>query len=495
VLESGGRRHLARRRMQAMKERMAPTRLRGREAKMSLEQQIRAILARSTPLEERENLRHFLTSLVLIIKEARGERLTEQEKGYPLHPDLPSIMMLLRHPEAVDGLQRRLDIIHRYSVTDAQRIMNLITSSSFYPSGASLSDREIRILLELHRNPGLRQKELAQRISTTPHIIAKELSQLRRNFSFQITRRYDPHKFRLALYQIVFQTKSIRASEKLDQLFRARRPPLVRRLSFDANLRKGFLVYLVPDQPKPHRMFEQRIGELGDEFFEEHRIARWLGLHLSLSFDAYDTSKGRWTLEADAVFEALQNLGERKYNVIPQPRGIYYGAPIPFDRIDYLLAESQLASGEPKDLELKRDMLKRYGFDISLKTVWAREQRLQDCGALYTSVYYDIPHFEEQVMLSVECNSEERETIRLVPSMLPFTYIASTDKGITLIAQRPTLYSGLTGELVRAISRLDGVSDVVAIGLEQTFTTRAGTPIADRWDESHQRWLLEESDL
>jgi hypothetical protein len=79
--------------------------------------------------------------------------------------------------------------------------------------------------------------------------------------------------------------------------------------------------------------------------------------------------------------------------------------------------------------------------------------------------------------------------------MLPFTYITSTDKGVTLIAQRPTLYSALTGELVRAISRLDGVSDVVAIGLEQTLTTRAGTPIANRWDESHQRWILEEGDL
>jgi len=478
-----------------MRHRMAPRILMRREAEVSLEQQIRTILAHSVPPEERDNLERFLRSVMLFIKEARGQTLTEQEKAYPPHPDFLPVIMFLRRPEAVDGIQRRLDIIHRYSITDAQRIINLITSSPFYPSRTPLSDREVRILLELHQNPSLRQNELAKRLSTTPRTIANELSQLRRNFSFQITRRYDPHKFRLALYQTVFQTKSIKASEKLDQLFRARRPPFVARLSFDANLRKGFLVYLVPDQPKPYRMFEERIGELGDEFFEEHRTARWLGLHLSLSFDAYDTRKGRWMLEAEAVFEALQNLGERKYNAMPQPRGIYYGTPIPFDRIDYLLAESQLASGEPRDLELKRDMLKRNGFDISLKTIWAREQRLQDCGALYTSVYYDIPHFEEQVMLSVECNSEARETIRLIPSMLPFTYIASTDKGITLIAQRPTLYSALTGELVRAISRLDGVSDVVAIGLEQTLTTRAGTSIADRWDESHQRWILEESDF
>jgi len=474
---------------------MEPRILIQREAKVSLEQQIRSILARSTPPSERDNLERFLTSLMHSIKEARGQTLTEQEKAYPPHPDLLPLMMLLYRREAVDGIQRRLDIIYRYSITDAQRIINLITSSPFYPPQTPLSDRKIRILLELHQNPSLHQNELAKRLSTTPHTIARELSQLRRSFSFQITRRYDPQKFRLALYEIVFQTKSIRVSEKLDQLFRARRPPFVVRLSFDANLRKGFLVYLVPDQPKPRRMFEQRIDELGDEFFEEHRIARWLGLHLSISFDAYDTSKGRWTLEAEAVFEALQNLGERKYDMMAQPRGSYYGAPIPFDRIDYLLAESQLASGEPKDLELKRDMLKRYGFDISLKTIWAREQRLQDCGAWYPLVYYDIPHFEEQVMLSVECNSEARETIRLVPSMLPFTYISSTDKGITLIGQRPTLYSALTGELVRAISRLDGVSDVVAIGLEQTLTTRAGTPIADRWDESHQRWILEESDF
>jgi hypothetical protein len=466
-----------------------------RETEASLEQQVQIILARSTPPGERDNLERFLTSVILFIKEARGHTLTEQEKAYPPHPDSLPLLMLLHRPEAVDGIQRRLDIIHRYSIADAQRIINLITSSPFYPSRTPLSARKIRILLALHQNPSLRQNALAKQLSATPRTIAKELSQLRRDFSFQLTRRYDVHKFRLALYQIVFQTKSIRASEKLDQLFRARRPPFVSRLSFDANLRKGFLVYLVPDQPKPHKMFEQRVEELGDEFFEEHMIARWLGLHLSLSFGAYDVGKGRWTFEADAVFEALQNLGERRYDMIPQPRGIYYGSPIPFDRIDYLLAESQLASTELKNLELKRDMLKRYGFDISLRTIWAREQRLQNSGAWHTSVYYDIPHFEEQVMLSVECNSEARDTIRLIPSMLPFTYIASTDKGITLIGQRPTLYSALTGELVRAISRLDGVSDVVAIGLEQTLTTRAGTPIADRWDESRQRWTLEESDL
>jgi DNA-binding MarR family transcriptional regulator len=432
---------------------------------------------------------------MLFIREARGERLTEHEKAYPPHPDFLPVRMLQRRPEAVEGIQRRLDIIHRYSITDAQRIINLVTSSSFYPSRAPLSHRQVQILLELYQSPGLHQNELAKRLLTTPRTIAKDLSQLRRDFSLQITRRYDPHKFRLALYQIVFQTKSIRSSEKLDQLYRTRRPALVRRLSFDTNLRRGYLVYLVPDQPKPRRMFEERIRELAEEYFEEHNIARWLGLHLSLSFNAYDASRGRWMLEADAVFETIQRLAEGKYDAIQQPRGVYYSSAMPFDRVDYLLAESQLAAGQPRELELKQDLLKRYGFDVSLKTIWARDQKLQHTGAIYTSIYYDIPNFEEQVLLQVECNSEARETIRLFPSMLPFTYIASTDKGVTLTMQRPTLYSALTGELVRVISRLSGVSDVIAFGLEQTFTIRSDIPIADRWDESHQRWILEESDM
>jgi hypothetical protein len=465
-----------------------------REVRTTLEEQISTILARSTPPEERGNLEHFLRSVMLFIKETRGEELTEQEKSYPPHPDFAPVMMLLRRPELVAGIQRRLDVIYRYSVTDAQRIMNLITAAS-YPSRAALSLREVRLLLELHQDPSLHQNELARRLSTTPRTIAKELSYLRRDFSLRVTRTFDPHKFQLASYQTVFRTKSLRSSERLDQVLRIRRPLLLRRLAFDIGLRRGYLLYLVPDQPKPRRMLQERIRELADEYFEEHKVTRWRGLYLSISFDAYDTSKGQWAMEADAVFENLQRLGEGKYDMIRAPRGIDYGSAIRFDRVDYLLAESQLPGAEPKDLELKRDLLKQAGFGLSLKTIWAREQRLRKSSALYTSIYYDIPQFEELVMLSIDCTAEACEVIRLFPCMLPFTYISPTDSGITLVMQRPTLYSALTGELVRVISRVPGVSDVQAIGLEESFTTSAASRIASRWDEGHQRWVLEEGDL
>lgn len=466
-----------------------------REAKASLEQQVQTILARSMPLEARPNLEHFLSTVMLFTKETLGQRLTEEEKAYPPHPDFLRVIMQLRRPEAVEGILRRLNIIYRYSVTDAQRIIDLLTSLSSYPSRAFLSGRKAQILLELHQSPDLHQNELAERLSVTPRTIAKELRQLRRDFSFQMTRYYDPQKFRLTICQIVFQTKSLKSSEELDQLLRTHRPTLLRRLAFDADLHRGYLIYEVPDQPKPRKMFEDRVRELADEYFEEHRVARWLGFHVSLSFDAYDTKKGTWVLEADAVFEALQRLAERRYDALVQPRGILFGAPIDFDRIDYLLAASHLTSSEPKALELKQALLKQNGFDLSTKTIWAREQRLYKSEAFFTTIYYDIPHFEELVHLSVDCSPDAREGIRLIPSMLPYTFIIPTDSGITLILQRPTLYAALAGEMVRAISRWSGVSDVVTTSVQETFTGNWGVRFANRWDEGHQRWTLEDGDL
>ena len=186
---------------------------------------INTIITRSEPVDDQEDLRCFLTNVLLFIKRVEGIELDEEEKQYPSHSQF-SHLTFRKGSSTAEGLKYRLRTIDRYHITNTQQIINIIASTAVSSPKRRLSLRQIKLIEELHKNPMLSQQELAQQLSTTSQVIRKELTYLRQNFSKGVINNLDYNKFKLGFFEIDFRTKSLVASEELERYYRRTRAVL-----------------------------------------------------------------------------------------------------------------------------------------------------------------------------------------------------------------------------------------------------------------------------
>ncbi len=464
----------------------------GVQAEIPLAQLLQRIVSRVIP-EDTKNLEQFLTNVVLFIKRARGMEITEHEQVYPAHPDFAHYHRR-EGEEAANILHTTLLMIDRYRLGDAREIIDTIVSTPLVSTTLILKPLHMRILMELYRNPQQRLYQLANRLSTTIWHIRNAIHDLRNNCSFTIVNHSDPQKFKLVQQAVLFRTKSIGDSKRFDEEILQKRPLFLRLINFDSDYKRGIMSYLVPDQPKGRRMFDQHIKALKDEFFEECFVIQRNGIFQAISFEGYDFSTRRWMFETEILAEALLRFTRENIRAIPSPRGIEYGNAIRFDRADFIIAQTAFSLPYPRDADLRHKLLNQFGVSLAKKTVWARERRLRKEGVFFSTPYYRIPDFQENVLLDVKCPPEVRDIVRRLPAMLPNTLISPSEYGASLGLQMPARSAALLRQLIRAISS-ELEAEVNILRLTLTRGTTMMPHAAERWDASRQRWMLQENDF
>jgi len=460
----------------------------------ALQKTIQSIQRQAQPKEDQADLEHFLTNVILFIKRVAGLELAEEEKQYPAHSQFAH-QTLTKGADTAEGLKHRLQIIDRYKITDIGRIINIIASTAGSSPHAQLTARQIQIILALHQDPLASRTDLARLLSKNPRTIKNDLNVLRESFSLAIVRHVDFHKFRLALIETDFRTKSLDASERLEKFYRRNPPLFMRRMSFDHDFRAGFVTYMVPDQPRGFKLFEDRLRWLKDEFFEEHISYRVTAFYSTVSFDSYDPVIGKWMLGSEAVLDAMLQYASRHRQKYTPFRKLVLSKPLRFDCIDYILAQTPYSFGNKKRLEMRKKVLEKHGFSLATKSIRNREQRLEKAGVYFPTLWFDIPDFEEAVQLTMECTPEAAQRLRVIPSILPQAFVGETSIGVNFSFQRPSYCSSITGFLVRMIGLEEGVTKVHTLRHEPTFSPQMLTRTAVRWDESRQRWMPQEGDL
>lgn len=456
------------------------------ESLVAIEQRI---LSRLTA-QDQNQLSNLLRNIILFIRAIRCEPLTEEEKSYPAH-------QLFDHSkhfggrEAAETLQYRLSLIDRYEVTSAQCIENILTLD--YPAAYTkkLTKRTALILRELHEDPSIPKYKLAKKLGTTSRVITTELDKLHHEFAFQIITSTDPQKFRLVSQAIIFRSKSTQHSEQLEN-YCLNQQGFHRTFQLDRDMLRGVIVFRYPDQPESHRMFEERVRWLRDEFLDEHHLIRINGFHYSLSFSMYDPETNSFSFDPEIISEALSSYIKQQRVTLPEMKGIEYSKPIRFDRADFLLAHSLYSTGILAQSDFKQNLLRQYGIDFSKKTIWKREQRLRKENVAYPIIEMQIPGFDEHVSFIVTCSPLVCTTIRDFASFLPYVVFFKTDSGCIFNIQRPAHNPTLTSQLLRSIHNEPGVSDVKLLRYQWRILSTRHVEIVNFWDEENQRWNIEE---
>jgi hypothetical protein len=214
----------------------------------------------------------------------------------------------------------------------------------------------------------------------------------------------------------------------------------------------------------------------------------------NVRFDMYDEESGQWRIPTSLAEGNTMKVprSDRPGDGRAQMQ-IAFGKSVRFSQIDYLLAESE-ASGAV-ELGAKSRFLKRFGFSLSVKTIWSRLQQLMALGALVPYAYVSGAGFEEFVCLSACCDAPAQSLLLRMAHQLPFAYTYLTREGAALFLKKPVGWSDLVNQLAHTISQLPGVEDFMVIHQERNVGTSLGTELFRRWNEKRQFWIYEPHEI
>jgi hypothetical protein len=450
------------------------------------------ILAR-LDISDQSDMKNLMRNVILFIRRIQGESLSKADQNFPPHLHFSHI----DHPggqTTAEALYYRLQLIDWYQLDKPQFIVNILTRNVLAWSEEPFSTRKAQILWHLNQDPTLPKYKLAEKVGTTPRTVSKDLAELVRDYAFRIFTSVDPHRFRLIMKLIFFETKSIDHTKKLEDYVKGHQG-FLRTYLIDQDMRKGTMIYRYPNQPEAHKMLEERVRWFQNEFFTECHLVQALGLHQLISFEMYDPSAQAFSIEPEIASQVPFDYGSSSLDTLPQPRGFEFTKPFWFDRADLLLVDTLYSSRSFGHSDFKQRILKKHGINYSKKSIWKKEQRLRKENAGFPTIGLRIPAFDEDLVLVVFCTLRATSSIRAISAFLPSVMIVTTDSGCVLRIQRPVHSASLTAQLIRKIHHQRGVSDVKLLRYQDRLPNQYFPIIIKRWSTAEQKWQIQDGDI
>lgn len=458
---------------------------------------IRRIVARAPSTETQSKIEEVLTTLKLTTQSKKEQKRSDEIVIGRDHHQIAFLPDRISPPRWKEGFLKLLSFIDRYEIADFQQIIELfhqIPPHIFRDFNQILSHRQIQILLTLQQNPQIKQHHLSQRIRISTQTLNRELKTLQEHFNLWITQGFDYKKFKFVHITTFFRTKSLKASEKLATFFNNDSPLFMINSNFSEDYRCGWFGYIIPDQPKSHKLFNERLRTLKETLISELIPIHVEGNFTYLSFQFYDREAGAWTIPSEYPELALHFAKEQHYS-IPPPIGHYYGQTIPFDQLDYRIANLVLWYFGRDRVTKIQEHLRQMGFNVAKKTIWKRIQILKKQQVFYPIFYYSQPNWDFLIVFFIECEPRLKDILMRVPHLLPFSYIHPTKSGCIWALYMPSGHTTLVSKFIRCLHRTNGVHSVNIALTGWPGGTGADLEIANRWEENRQRWIIHEGDI
>lgn len=450
-------------------------------------------MARAVPPEEKADLGQLLASILLYVKRVQVGELADDERCYPPHRSFPFQTLALSRTLA-ESLAERLRIVDEYQIESAKRIEEMLLYGLVRRTSPALTAEHLGLLREIFAKPLIRSAQLSRHLRISRPRVVKMLHQLQDQFGLRHGLLVNPSKFKLATCTVVFRTKSYDSSERLENWIRSSNLAFLKALVFDVDYRMGYVSFAIPAQQRALDCFERRVEWLRQQFMDRVHVHHATKMVCNVRFDMYDEKSGQWRAPANLAQANTPKLTrDERLNSHPAQMQIEFGKGIRFSQMDYLLAESEAFGAV--ELAAKSRFLERFGFSLSVKTVWSRLRQLMASGALVPYAYFSGAGFEEFVCFSACCDAPAQSLLLRVARQLPFTYTYLTGEGAALFLKKPIGWSDLVNQLAHMISRFPGVEDLMVVHQERNVGTSLGAELFKRWNEKRQFWIYEPHEI
>lgn len=391
-------------------------------------------------------------------------------------PELPdsSLFNYQTVPASIElaiEMEYRLELLASYHVKKGSRVADLLTSGFHIPLPMTFTRLQQRYIELLNKHPDYGNGITAKKLGVNPRTVKRESMKLFSQYGVHVASRLDFLHFGLVHYGVRFRAKSLSEAQKFDtwirsELMHGKTLPFLLGYGWDVNQMDGCLFFLVPNQILRQQQLQHKLEELQNQYLatlETHEIT---GFYTNLSFNFYDHTSGKWQIASDLITEGTLKFIEEHGPQFPLLQGFDY-TPYThsFNQTDWLLTAS-LSEGLLTKRE-RQELVKKYGFSLADKTIWARENRLKKAKALFPYVTYSRLAFDDFLCIFLTCDNSTLELLHQLLSQHAMSHLSPTTKGAILFIGIPTGGASIMKQLTHTLLTIDSIRDITPLRLKR----------------------------
>ncbi len=451
------------------------------------------IVAQALPKKERKELKRRLYDIILYIKRVETQCLTPEERELITQGKYGQ-RGLAASSEIAAGFRDRIRIIDEYKIQSAPRIYELLEYGFEITSPRTLRSNEVVILKELAKAPMTNVTQLSRRLNRSRNYVSKVLGELEEHFA--LSRSYIANRIKLKLtpFSFFFRTKSYTHSKSLESIIRQSPPFFLTSLVFDVTFRNGFLAFAIPSQQRAFRLFERRTRQLAKDYCVKSQVHQSGERFWNIRFDYYDSIQGRWLIPPE-----LENLSKFQSFIQKHEMPLVYttylesGAPVDFDRIDYLITKARFNSNNT--LADIQEFLKHYNYHLSYSALSSRFKRLIKERIIVPHLYFSGAGIEEFIGLSINCTSQVQRQLQFLACFFPLSFTFLTKQGIVVFIKRPSGWGDFLMKFIQELPSVFDIDDLMIIYQERNYGNRLQEEVYQRWNEKRQFWEFSDNEI
>lgn len=370
----------------------------------------------------------------------------------------------------------RLEFLKRYKVNRAQDIIGVLTWGLFATKRINPSDR--RYLVEFVENPDRPFSWIAKKLSVSPVSVFNAYHRLESKIHF---------RFISAVNFPLFKLRHIFVFFKPNEGFRgfASNKPFTLSMNRDTFGEWMWASFLIPDQARSLKEFNESLRKLADEAFADHRSYDIKSVGKTCNLSLFDGEK--WIHSEDVLGVGPFKLAELGKGALPRFDEFFYGeTPIRFDKVDFMISCLKYGDARRKNSEI-RDVLSKYGYSLSWVTLSRRMKLLRRDRVIRSYSHFSGLGLNVALMFAVECDHELLETLYYAFPQYPECTAYRTDKGVVFMIRTTAEAAPSMSYLLQSLLR-DRAERLIATNRLENIGSKGPIGLYEYWNSDKQYW-------
>lgn len=407
-----------------------------------------------------------------LLSKAEVQRLRGDTKDIPFDPyETP--------PKMKDSILIRLKFLKKYNISSPREIMRVLTWGLLATERMDPSDR--KYLVEFVESPDKPFSSIAKRLGVSAVSVFDAYHRLRERIEFRFISAFNFPLFKLRHIFVFFKPREDFDGQRLAK-------PFGLSLNRDTFGEWMWASFLVPDQDKCLREFNDSLRRLAPEAFVDYRSYEVRSIGRTCNLSLFDGE--RWIHGPDVLGIGPLKLAEASKGLLPRLDEFSYGkTPIRFDKVDFLISCMKYGNARLKNSDIG-DVLSQYGYSLSWVTISRRITFLMRAGVLRPYFHFSGLGLNVASMFALECEDELLETLYHAFPQYPECTAYRTDKGVIFMI-RTTAEAAPSISYLLQSSLQDKADRLIVTNRLENIGSKTPIGLYEYWNSDRQYWEFE----